>query len=220
MASTDCLNVLRKPGQALGFVIYVVCFCGFVMACAHLLPEGSFWAKELRVDSTNRVTFWAGYGAVLVALWGARVGIKNMVRQHTINTLLQSRLSSIFIERGAKVADGVANFKADPNAESILQYVEQDDLKYVLNFYEYVAVGIKYGDLDEQIMCDTLRGIVISLCSEFREYIKSRQEINPRLYINLTNLRDKWKAEADAECARGALIEAGGLPAHEAKRFR
>ncbi|MEJ8296586.1 DUF4760 domain-containing protein [Delftia tsuruhatensis] len=215
MASTNFpLSIKFKPGQALGFVLSAAIVLGFFIVAAQLLPDEWDWLYLLRPDPTNRVTFFVGYGAFVAALWGARIAVINVIRQHTINTLLQSRLSEIFIEKGARVNSSLEEYKKDCSTRGAQyvtksDYFKNDDLKYILNFYEYIAVGLKNGDLDEDLLYDALRSVVLNLCENFRDYINTRQSHNPRLYCNLTNLEERWRNEEKKSGFRADEIKLG-----------
>lgn len=201
MASTRSFYGIKfKPGQALGFVLSIACVIGVILVVAQCFPNEWEWAAFLKPEPSNRVTVFVGYGAFVAALWGARIAVINMIRQHTINTLLQSRLSEIFIEKGARVNKSLEKYKkacSKHGAQNLNKsdFFKSDDLKYLLNFYEYIAVGLKNGDLDEDLLKDALRSVVLNLCEEFRDYINARQTVNPRLLCNLTNLEQRWRNE-------------------------
>lgn len=228
MTSSDWSSTrLKKPGQVLGFVLYGSMILGCAWLLVHFVPSNYEWAAAVQIHQTGRVGFAVGYLAYLAALWSARTAVVNMVRQHTVNTLLQSRLSDVFIERGEAVSAGIALHAKHKSSEAPhVRYVPIASLRYILNFYEYVAVGIKYGDLDEDVMYDTLRSAVMSLCTYFSAYIESEQRTNSRYFCNLIDLRNRWAlrkeneevAAARSACADAARAACTDPPVHEVMR--
>lgn len=222
MAYSDCLGInLKKPGQVLGFVLYASVALGGAWLLIHFMSDNHEWVKVAKIEKDGRVAFAVGYLAYLAALWSARTAVINMVRQHTVNTLLQSRLSDVFIARGEAVAKGLdAHAAAGSSEPPHVFHVAIDDLKYLLNFYEYVAVGIRYGDLDEEVMYNTLRSVVMNMCQHFEVYIDEEQAKNPRYFCNLIDLRNKWALQKANEETLAARSLRSGLPAHEANRLK
>ncbi len=76
---------------------------------------------------------------------------RNIIKQHSMAVLLQTRTSTEYIkhaEVASKVLDG------DQNDES------KSSIIYMLNFLEFVAIGIKRCDLDESVLKDAWKGLV------------------------------------------------------------
>ncbi|WP_039051103.1 DUF4760 domain-containing protein [Comamonas thiooxydans] len=187
-----------KPGRMLGLVVFAAIFAGFMLWMA----QDSTWASEaLQVKPENRVTFFAGWTAFVATLWAAHVGVRNMVRQHTVNTLLQSRLSDVFMERGESLNAAMERYvKLDPQTRGAPHlHVDIAALRYMLNYYEYVAIGIKHGDLDKSVMDDMMRGTIIRMCDTFEEHILEARARNPRIYRNLVALAIEWKHQSNLE---------------------
>lgn len=155
---------------------------------------------------------------VALAGWvcSALVAIRNSVKQHTVSTLLQSRLSAVFQERGERLVDLLTDDNGDCRTLTeqhiaALSPREIASVRYLLNYYEFIAVGIRHGDLDERLLEQTIRGIVCSLVAATRLYIvlgrtrehetktgsrRRRRTPELRVYENLLWLYDKWKDEA------------------------
>jgi hypothetical protein len=145
---------------------------------------------------TGVVTGWAITS--LVTLYSAR-------RQHTISVLLQSRLSPAYqqrlrditaayptLPRVTRVALGDWN---DPDKVAGLEAV-----KYLLNYFEFVAVGIRVGDLDEKTIRSCLENVVFTLTDMASVYIQfCRGELNVNdgfpsndAFGEILALRDRW----------------------------
>lgn len=164
-----------------------------VLAITIVIP---IWNPKLFKD-----TGWVAYAGASIALLGLLTreyfALRAMRKQHTVSILLQSRLSTAFNERAKAMISG---YPVMPT----LSLVEIGDwvnpakrealeaLKYLLNYYEFIAIGVRTGDLDEDLLRKSLRSIVINLCTLGDAYIQHAQSANPSLFTNLIWLRDRW----------------------------
>lgn len=181
-----------RPGEALGLFMSIAVIFGVVVFVLQMapLPQSSMW----KIAPSNRFTALAAWLAVVGTIGSAWVAVLNVVKQHTINTLLQSRLSETYMAYGERVVDGIEQHAADKGRKGPPHcYTDRDALRYVLNYYEYIAVGIKYGDLSEDILRDTLRGNLVRTTEKFAIYIAERQRGDPNTYANLMSLYERWR---------------------------
>jgi hypothetical protein len=49
-------------------------------------------------------------------------------------------------------------------------------LRYLLNYFEFIAVGIRYGDLDEKLLKNTLRGILCGVYEAAGPLVTQRRQ--------------------------------------------
>jgi hypothetical protein len=133
--------------------------------------EGSLLGIEMpRIDLDQRewIILLGVYGGVTGWLISSIVAIRNSIRQHSVNILLQSRLSQTYVERASLVHAryfhpmGIRCLTED-EMQSNAPEAQLPALRYVLSYLEFIAVGIRYGDLDEKLMRRTLRGLVCNL---------------------------------------------------------
>ncbi|NOX43761.1 MAG: DUF4760 domain-containing protein [Gammaproteobacteria bacterium] len=153
--------------------------------------------------------------SMLVALTGwlvaAGVSLYNSTKQHTINILLQSRLSDTFKGYREKTAK---SYPENPKLicvpqKDIDEYLSGDlgkdktesldAMKYLLNYYEFIAAGILSGDLDETLLKTCLRGIILNNCKRAELFIKMARELkkdgeekDSDYYGNLLRLKERW----------------------------
>ncbi|TVT61093.1 MAG: DUF4760 domain-containing protein [Azoarcus sp. PHD] len=171
-------------------------------------------ASALWLDLTNQwvnlsSTHWVSIAGILIAASGwvvtSFVNLHNARRQHTVNVLLQSRLSQAYQQR---LRDVVKSFPVTPTITKIEMgdwNVEDkgeaiDGVKYLLNYFEFVAVGIRTDDLDEKTLRMSLRGILTTLCDMAQVYIQyQRGELaendgypSNQSYEHLIWLRQRW----------------------------
>lgn len=66
-------------------------------------------------------------------------------------------------------------------------------LRYLLNFFEYISVGVILGELDETIIRKTLRGNIVFYYDKCAKYIEEMQRINPLALEHLTMLRSHFR---------------------------
>jgi hypothetical protein len=172
-------------------------FFGFI-----LLEKDVFkgmWIHQYQVGMGK--TEWLPTLGVLLAATGwitsAIVTIRNSVKQHTINTLLQTRLSATYQEYAAKARAGLKGHT--PEFPAPLDKIKNDEdclagVEYLLNYIEFMAVGISHGDLHEAVLKDSMRGIVIRFSAISQEYIDDCRSRNGlRTYQHLLWLCNRWK---------------------------
>lgn len=189
-----------KPSRVLGFVLLgeLVLFAAFV-AWVKLWQPGA-WLPEPPMYDAQR---WIWTGAAMTAMLGwtvtAYVNVKNSIKQHTISTLLQSRVSATYMERADKVSkaftrrDGslVPVVEADLTAAEAQEKMEA--LRYVLNYFEFISLGVRHGDLHEPLMRGSMRGMLCNMYVVAKVYIDALRRSSPRVYEHLEWLNARWK---------------------------
>lgn len=65
----------------------------------------------------------------------------------------------------------------------------------IFNYLECVSIGIEKGILDDRFMSDYLAGVCIGYVMDYGFYIDYKRNTNksPRIWINFTNMADRWK---------------------------
>ncbi len=99
--------------------------------------------------------------------------------------------------------------KAKTEAAATLKLARAvDALQYTLNYYEFMAAGIRFGDLDERLFYQTISPAVIALCERAEPYLKwvnSPAEGQQQLAFEyLKPLVKKWKKMSDQDEADAA----------------
>lgn len=197
-----------KPGLWLGFFFWLVFVTGGSSAIWELYQTQSgveMGGRTFGLDGAKWLAFLGGWGAILAAITTARITIKNAIKQHTITTLLQMRMSETYMQRARVVGrtyfppEGIYLVRDEAGAKP-----EKGDsipeLSYVINYLEFVASAIRYGDLDEGLMRESLRGLVCNLFECARPFIKYLRESgergpNPLLFEHLEWLYQRWYIE-------------------------
>lgn len=187
-----------RPSWLLGFLLGAIflLFAGFVTWQVVVVPD----------DAPHSLTAhqWILAVAALTATSGwitaAIVTIRNSVKQHTITALLQSRLSVEYMSHAKKVSTHYMEFaqrkKANPTLEdSPTDDVDVQSLQYILNYFEFIAIGVRHGDLHEGMLKSSLLTIIKQNVSMSRDWILACRKTAPRLYTNLAWLHARWCPE-------------------------
>ncbi len=212
MASRNGDPSFWRPSFVLGLLFF-----------AALMSVGVFfwWHTSLRrtapaeaLEKQQIVVLMAAWLAVIGWIVTSWTSIRNSVKQHTINTLLQSRLSSTYMERADRVNKFFGAYESrhplqtrDPDADPTLGIAGDDEeaLRYILNYFEYIAIGVRHGDLHEAMLRASLRSILTKTTFYSRDWIERRvagTEVfspNPLLYRNLRWLYLRWRENGQDE---------------------
>ncbi|RYH37899.1 MAG: DUF4760 domain-containing protein [Alcaligenaceae bacterium] len=154
-----------------------------------------------RTRPTPSSPAWAE--ALVRGRWAPRSGsamttIRNSVKQHTINTLLQSRLSATYMAHAEAVGDHFAQFVASKQLNPASTRTPVDDIPkksigYILNYFEFIAIGIRHGDLDESVLKSSMRSMLTRTVHLVDILIKNAVQENPRAYCHLVWLYGRWR---------------------------
>lgn len=166
--------------------------------------------------------------SVLVAaytFWRSAENNRNQSRkQHTVTILLESRLSTEFREvnwnrkkiyrPGEDILynDWQAGYTRVPlhpgqtPEKTEERYIAAEALLFLLNYYEFLVLGIKTGDLDEELLKGTMRGLMCSLVDDARDVIAHLWHGRPKVYEHLFNLHEGWR-DPTMRNTQGALSE-------------
>lgn len=196
-----------RPGVMLGLLL----FAGWMLFFSFFAWEKIFlnWCvfgfSQPKLVVTNWLLIFSTLFAVTGWIISAMMTLRNSIKQHTVNTVLQSRLSATYMGNAETInttlfsptapKDSVSvEYLTDPANLAILKSVH-----YVLNYLEFVSVGIRLGDLDEKILCFTMRGIVLRLYEKVLPYMKHMREDDgvkvgkPEQLEHVTWLYQRWK---------------------------
>lgn len=152
-------------------------------------------------DTSNIILILLGtLTAVLGWLFTSRGQDLNSRRSHSIQTLMSSRLSEAYANH-SNYATSVFTSHKQKYGESYnltiehfdkLTQAEKNAIIYQLNYFEFIAVGIRYGDLDENLIKNTLKTIINTNCVFFGNIIKDKQAKSTSVYEHLIALNNRW----------------------------
>ncbi len=196
-----------RPSVILGLLLFIIILSfGLFVGWMTCWPKITFFKQPPPLfNATNWLFLIGAFSAMVGWIVSSMVTIRNSIKQHTINTLLQSRLSATYMEKAKFINKTffTPEGKLLPFSKEDITNTEKEEereaLTYVLNYFEFIAVGIRHGDFDEAVMKQTLRGILVNAYLFSEAYIKQgRGEENgkvtkPKVLEHLTWLYHRWK---------------------------
>lgn len=152
---------------------------------------------------------------LLGAGWWVQATISSAAarKAHTVNTIMNQRNSELFINKNDNVIQifprkktihpVFSEYLMDPHNKKFKDAKFQDDfleaakdLSYVLNYYEFIAVGVINGDFDEKLIKECFLGILIGLEKRAYLVIQSAQKMqNSKTFESIVELVDRWSEQ-------------------------
>jgi len=167
-------------------VILIVAFC-----------IAAFCFESSIVDLTDKSTYplvasAATFVAVAVAAigwgFGAWFSYRNSQLQHTINVIF-TRFAQTPFSENTKRFHGKFGYEIEPRItlaeiKRLENSTEEDQAaaqsaKFLLNYYEFIAVGVLRGDLDLNVVESTLRGNMMFLFEKTAPMINEARKSRP-----------------------------------------
>ena len=119
-----------------------------------------------------------------------------MRRQHTFTIVSQSTMDAVLQDKVAKLRQYNSTYQGDDkkDPENWQHTGNDDDLRAYLNFLEGISAAVRSGDLDENLLHSTYRGIVVGYFKRFEKHIYAHREDRKteRAFENLQWLAEKW----------------------------
>jgi hypothetical protein len=111
--------------------------------------------------------------------------------------------AAAFVQLGPKMAE-FARESTDANRkqklEDEIRRIEGiDALRYMLNLYEFMAQGIRAGDLDEDLLYETVAYVVISLYERSKAFIENRRKEDVLVFEHIEELVHRWRLRINAD---------------------
>jgi Domain of unknown function (DUF4760) len=158
---------------------------------------------------TATVAIFAGGAATVGWIYTARRTRHNSRKQHTVTVLLQIALNDKFHKDYLAI---VPSLRDNNIKDKIL--VENNEpikvsLSVVLGMYEFVAAGVRNGDLDERLVSDFKRTEITTVAKLCDSYITHLRRKNSTTYEHLLWLCARWNQMNRKKCPKFAewLIE-------------
>jgi hypothetical protein len=195
-----------RPSRVLGLLLLGVTLSVVLFICWQATDKlFFFWpVTPPRFEVPQWVLAGSAAAAVIGWIVSALTTIRNSVKQHTINTLLQSRLSAVYMAHAEAVGDHFAAYVArkrlnPASARTPIDDIPKKSIGYILNYFEFIAIGIRYGDLDESVMKSSMRSMLTRTVHLVDALVQDAVAENPRAYSNLIWLYRKWRDPADEQ---------------------
>lgn len=150
---------------------------------------------------------------VVMGWWVQSVlSAKSSRKQHTLNTILDTRSSTIYqhhLERYSRLIKDyqhihpkVAEWFHYPNKDEFGKMAVPKELKdainglaYVMNYFEFLALAIKQGDLDEILLKECFCGMLPKIESRAFYLIREAQSKDSRFFEAFVSLTQSWSNE-------------------------
>lgn len=143
-----------------------------------LLPDHTkiwltpFYSQPLSAPMVGLV---GSVGAVAGWINSAYVSRRSSIKQHTMSLLTQSRLSSEMGNHLRAVSEVYPSGKIVLYDEVIAAKQSEPWIRgarYLLNYYEFMAVAMNYGDLYKPMVQDCVRGLFISAFKQLEAVVE------------------------------------------------
>ncbi|WP_139831880.1 MULTISPECIES: DUF4760 domain-containing protein [unclassified Pseudomonas] len=139
----------------------------------------------------------------------------NARRTHTLNIIMASRTSTEYqdqtrasskLYRSGVVCSELAEWRFSPNRDEFKNTIVPDDINdaingtvYVLNYFEFLAQGIKFRDLDDCLLRECFSGILAGIERRGFHIIIEAQKSEPKCFEGVIRLTKDWNGESYVE---------------------
>jgi hypothetical protein len=146
--------------------------------------------------------FWCQTIGLFLAAFFAWLAIRNSRaierRKAIAEVIFSSRKDTDLVQYVRKIAEihssstNIASFAKQDKIET----PETKAIRYALNHYEYIAVGISHGIYDEEMFKSSVYSTVVKLYEHTKPYIEERRKLTGRItaYQDFECLVIRWKA--------------------------
>lgn len=154
-------------------------------------------------------------------------------RTHTLNIIMSSRTSTEYQTqsrnmnkafRASAMPAELAEWRVEPNKDEFRDTEVPQELKdaidgsvYVLNYYEFLAQGIKFRDLDDCLLRECFSSILGGLERRNFHLIVEAQKADPRAFEGIIRLAKDWCGESIVEKYRANPANAPIGPIYPSK---
>lgn len=180
-----------------------------------------YYFFKFNINGTGKHVLLATLLATVAAVSGwvftARVQIINAIKNQSLQVLMNSRNSTIYIEKVEKVMS-LRREIVDENKKSgksdlkplvtedkyhTLKDAEKSAIIYMLNYLEFISIGIRHYNLDEAFLKQSMRSIVNSNYDLFHKVIEiHRGYDNKAVYTQFELLHARWGKDGAAKCSK------------------
>ena len=116
--------------------------------------------------------------------------------QHTLNILFDTRLSPTWQEHRQKVDSAFPPKRKPIDPEVVMREGEEElreSVKFVGNYYEFLAAAVRFGNLDEPLLRECIRSQFVGFFWRIAPYVAAvRSEQKSSSYNNFEWLARRW----------------------------
>ncbi|MEI4812062.1 DUF4760 domain-containing protein [Pseudomonas aeruginosa] len=173
-----------------------------------------FWgclAAGLSSEIFRNVFFLVGVGVAVASVLSARATAK---KKQSADLLASIRNDKELIDGLRKLAE--LHNRADSNIRQYAQDAnsatpEAVSIRYVLNHWEYVAVGVQGGIYDEDMLRKASHNTVVSLYNHARPFIECLRECKqrPSLYQEMQEMAERWDRKGQPKAKKKKPLAVG-----------
>jgi hypothetical protein len=171
------------------------------------------------MEATTAVLIGSGF-ATLGWLYTARRARVLAKKQHTINVMLQTSLNDRFLEAKTKIAPSLRQLTCPEDVINRKDEELRSHFRLILNHYEFIAAGLRNGDLHERLVRDSERSTIVMLFKSCKKYIWACRDDRSRMsmYEHLEWLYIRWEERPPNLVRR--VLEAVALRPFPGRRAR
>lgn len=161
----------------------------------HVQFRGLKISQETIFFNDKFITFLGITTAIVGWLYTVRAQNITNMRNHSINTIMNSRLSEYYnqqIRQIDKIVKDKITFSY--NDYEKLTPEEQASITYLLNYYEFIAIGIRYNEFDEEIAKKMMCSQILKTYITFEPLINYFKSQKNSYFENFTKLYSRWKS--------------------------
>lgn len=206
------------------YVVYpILFFWGIYIILCTATPAGTHLLWKIttrRLDAPDAAVF----AAILAAagwMTTALISRMNSVKQHTMQVLTQARLSPVLNEKSKLLFDTYP-----PGTDIPMSHLDHAAMRadwyraatYMLNYYEFLSVAIRFHDLHEPLLRDCIRSQLCAYTHKLRHLIAFSRQNDPRvlaqeitadesrIYQDLLALSAAWQKPPRLDIVGRALL--------------
>ena len=143
------------------------------------------------------ITFLGVALAVIGWLYTVRSQLVTNMKNHSIQIIMNARLSECYnikFEEVTLLLDRYIESSLPLEKYLSLDLKDQGNIRYVLNYYEFIAISIRYNEFDEAIVKSMMRSSTIQTYQCLHEVIEYLQTKSLSQLEHLSCLNKRWQS--------------------------
>ncbi|MEZ0150139.1 MAG: DUF4760 domain-containing protein [Candidatus Reddybacter sp.] len=180
-------------------------FMGSIFSVAALAAS-----EETEVANAASVSFWpmvssqafpTYFSTVMISgfAWLSIIAAKNRERKKNTFQMIGESSKDPLLQRAFKVVKELHEHEKDEVKQFANKHRHEAEeavaIRYMLNHYEYVCIGMKMGVYDEDVLFTSQKTIILGSHSKCEQYIQElrTQTSVPTSYIEIEALAERWQ---------------------------
>lgn len=179
------------------YISFVLITCVLFITWNSIFYEYLFLGLKISQEDTffndKLIAFLGICLAVVGWLYTIRSQLLTNMKSHSIQTIMNARLSDCYNQKFDRIYDILKNH----NTLTVQHYdsitvEERSIVHYILNYYEFIAISIRYNETDEEIIKSMTRSQVIKTYKTFEAVILELKEQSPSHFEHFIALHKRW----------------------------